>query len=218
MFNHSHGTSAVHRRVAASRRPGRGRRGLRRVRLPRHPGVGGRDGGRDLPAYVFRLFPTKRDLFVAAQRVCFDRIIDAMRAAVEDLPAAAPSSAAPSAAPSAASASAPSSSDPASVLAAMAEAYAALIADHKLLMLQVHALAATDEPEIRRALRDEHARLVRYVAERSGADRPAVREFYARGQLCQLVAALGLGSADGDGEWAAYLTEGLVHYPRTPAD
>ncbi|GAA1988516.1 TetR/AcrR family transcriptional regulator [Amycolatopsis minnesotensis] len=140
------------------------------------------------PAYVFRLFPTKQDLFVAATSACFDRIIDTLRAAVDQLPAASPGR----------------------VLAAMAEAYAALITDRKLIMLQVHALAASDEPAIRDALCGGQARLVDYVAGRSRAAQPDVQAFFARGQLCHLVATLGI--EDSAAGWALQLTEGLVHY------
>jgi len=145
------------------------------------------------PAYVFRLFPSKRDLFLATLHTCFDRILDALRASVEDLPAAGPDA----------------------ILSAMAGSYAALITDRKLLMLQVHALAASDEPEIQEALRAEHARLVRYVTDRSGAPQPAVQEFFARGQLCHLVTALNIEATDET--WTRYLVEGLTHSPDTPA-
>ena len=141
------------------------------------------------PAYVFRLFPTKQDLFVGALHACFDRILDALRDAVEDLPAASPGR----------------------ILAAMADAYAALIVDRQLIMLQVHALAASDEPVIRDALRAEQARLVEYVSDRSRAAQPDIQSFFARGQLCHLVAALGV--EDVKDEWALRLTEGLLHYP-----
>ncbi|QWF79318.1 TetR/AcrR family transcriptional regulator [Amycolatopsis sp. CA-230715] len=140
------------------------------------------------PAYVFRLFPTKQDLFVAATSACFDRILDTLRAAVDQLPAASPGR----------------------VLATMADAYAALITDRELIMLQVHALAASDEPAIREALRGDQARLVDYVTSRSRAAQPDIQAFFARGQLCHLAAALGI--EDSAETWALQLTEGLLHY------
>jgi AcrR family transcriptional regulator len=141
------------------------------------------------PAYVFRLFPTKQKLFVATLSACFDRILAGLQAAVEDLPAASPGR----------------------LLAAMADAYAALIRDRKLIMLQVHALAASDEPAIRDALRSEQARLIEFVAGRSRAAQPDIQAFFARGQLCHVVAALGI--EDSTDRWALQLTEGLLHYP-----
>lgn len=140
------------------------------------------------PAYVFRLFSAKVDLFVATLRTCFDRILATLRDSVAELPAAGPEE----------------------VLAAMADAYAALITDRRLIMIQVHALAASDDPAIRDAPRDEQARLTDYAADRSRADGPRVQDFFARRQLCHLVAALGIEeSAE---PWARYLTEGLVHH------
>ncbi|WP_028923728.1 TetR/AcrR family transcriptional regulator [Pseudonocardia acaciae] len=147
------------------------------------------------PAYVFRLFPTKQGLFIAAVHACFDRILDALATRADALPSTAPAP---------------------EVLSSMADAYAALIADRTLLALQVHALAAADEPEIQRALRAEHARLVRYVADRSRAPLPAVQNFFARGQLCHLVTVLGIESVDE--EWAGYLNEGIRHYPAEARD
>ncbi|WP_406149631.1 TetR/AcrR family transcriptional regulator [Streptomyces sp. NBC_01012] len=144
------------------------------------------------PAYVFRLFPAKVDLFTATLHTCFARILKALRDSVEELPAAGPEE----------------------VLAAMANAYAALIADRKLLMLQVHALAASDDTAIREALRGEQARLADYVADRSKAPQPQVQAFFARGQLCHMVVALDIESSREP--WASYLTEGLVHTPPGP--
>ncbi|GAA5066573.1 TetR/AcrR family transcriptional regulator [Nocardia callitridis] len=139
------------------------------------------------PAYVFRLFPTKREVFIAALHECFDRIIDALGKAVRQ----------------------GSSEEPAQVLEMMVGAYARLIADRHLLMLQVHALAASDEPEIRAALKAEQDRLVSFVAERSHADQPALQGFFARGQLCHMVAVLGI---EGDqAPWARILADGLTH-------
>ena len=139
-------------------------------------------------AYVFRLFPSKLDLFVATIQAGFDRILAALREGVEQLPAASPGR----------------------ILAAMADAYAALITDRKLIMLQVHALAASDEPAIREALRNQQGRLVEYVADRSKAAQPDVQAFFARGQLCHLVVALDITAARD--AWVPYLTDGLIHY------
>jgi AcrR family transcriptional regulator len=142
------------------------------------------------PAYVFRLFPTKRELFVAAVHECFDRIIATVARAADDSGA----------------------TDPDAVLGAMAGGYARLIADRSLIMMQVHALAASDDEEIRAAFTAEQARAVAFVAERSGAAQPAIQLFFARGQLCHLVTALGI--EDDPSEWAHLLGDGLVHAPR----
>jgi len=77
-------------------------------------------------------------------------------------------------------------------------------------MLQVHALSATDVPEIRDAVRRGIALVVDLVTELSGPDPAAVQKFMAWGQLCHLVVM-----ADLDGipsSWAKTVTSGIRHY------
>jgi AcrR family transcriptional regulator len=138
-------------------------------------------------SYVFRLFGDKRELFVAALRRCFERIQEALREGAD----------------------AAGSSRPREVLDGMAVAYAKLIAERDLLMIQVHALAASDD-------------LVDFVQSRSGASETAVQSFFARGQLCHLITALGIaGSApetnvSPDEPWVHTLTAGIRHLPARP--
>ncbi|MFD6287062.1 TetR/AcrR family transcriptional regulator [Streptomyces sp. NPDC060205] len=135
-------------------------------------------------AHLFRLFPAKVHLFNATAHVCFDRILQALSDSVAVLPAAGSEE----------------------VLSAMADAYTALIADRRLLMLQVSAPAASDDPAIRETLRTKQARLAEYVADRSKAPQSQIQMFFARGQLPHMVVALGIESSREP--WAAYLTEG----------
>ena len=144
------------------------------------------------PAYASKLFASKERLFVAALEECFERIAEALARAVDSALDATPSG----------------------LLSAMAVAYADLIADRDLLMLQVHALAATDVPAVGDAMRAGIARVVDLVSERSGADDAHVQTFMARGQLCHLLTAL--DAFDDAGAWAATLTAGFVHGPGTP--
>lgn len=141
------------------------------------------------PAYVFRLFDSKLGLFVAALEHCFERIVEALDEGAERAPA----------------------SDPVAVLSAMGDAYAELIADRDLLMLQVHALSAADVPEIAEAMRRGAARIVGFARRRSGAPEPAVQQFMAYGQLCHLIVAIGLDGRPED--WARLLTAGMSHPP-----
>ncbi len=143
------------------------------------------------PAYVFRLFGNKQGLFTGALQLCFARVQEALGAGAD----------------------AAHSGDPDRVLDRMGQAYAQLINDGSLLMLQVHALAATDDPAIRAALQECQQRLTDFVLERSGADQGAVQAFFAKGQLCHFVVALGIaGSASQAREpWAQILSAGLRH-------
>lgn len=139
------------------------------------------------PAYVFKLFPSKVSLFVAALDRCYELVAHALSngaARAED-------------------------DDPAKILYEMGGAYAELIADRDLLMLQVHAQSAADTPEIADAVRRGLAKVTELARRRSGADGDQVQRFIAYGQLCHLIATLDLD--DHVGEWAAVLSAGIRH-------
>jgi AcrR family transcriptional regulator len=134
-------------------------------------------------AYLFRLFPTKVDLAVAVAERCMARIHAAFVAAA-----------------------AQASRDREDVLPAMGQAYVELLAaDPELLLLQLHAHAASPEhPEMREAVRAGWQRLVEMVLALSGAPGEEVQRFFAHGMLLNIVAALDLGAVDAP--WANTLT------------
>lgn len=139
------------------------------------------------PAYVFKLFPGKVALFVAALDRCYELVEQAL-------------------AKGAARADGAGSER---ILHEMGGAYAELIGDRNLLMLQVHAQSAADVPEIADAVRRGLARVTECAKAHSGAVDGEVQRFVAYGQLCHLITTLEL---DGhDAEWAAILTAGLRH-------
>ena len=76
--------------------------------------------------YLFRLFPTKKALFLALVERCFRRVEDAFAAAAGDLAGE-------------------------EALTAMADAYHRLLEDRTLLLLQMQIYAACGDPEIRDA-------------------------------------------------------------------
>lgn len=140
------------------------------------------------PAYVFKLFPSKGALFAAALARCFERVEETLRGAAESV----------------------RGHEPQAVLDAMADAYAGLIRDRSLLLLQVHAMSAAHQVEgVEAALREGIARVVRAVSTSSGADDAAVQRFVAFGQLCHLIVTADIDGADG--AWAALLTRGIRH-------
>jgi AcrR family transcriptional regulator len=139
------------------------------------------------PAYVFKLFPSKERLFVAALDHCFELVVAALERGAD----------------------AASSHSPHDVLDAMGLAYAELIADRELLMLQVHAQSAADIPEIGESLRRGLERVTTFASSRSRADDKSVQRFIAYGQLCHLIVTAGLDSQSG--AWAAILTDGIRH-------
>jgi hypothetical protein len=91
----------------------------------------------------------------------------------------------------------------------MGAAYATLISNRDLLMLQVHALSVADVPEIGAAFRKRLQTIAKFVKSRSGAPDDAVQRFFAYGQLCHLITTISL---DGNtSAWARMLTTGMRH-------
>ncbi|MFE1408308.1 TetR/AcrR family transcriptional regulator [Streptomyces sp. NPDC058770] len=140
-------------------------------------------------AYVYRLFPNKEALFTAVVEHCFTRV----RAALEQ------------------GAAEVASSEAQAVLDSMGDAYARLISDNDLLLVQLHAqAAAVSEPAIREAVRAGYARTVEYVRGASGGSEEQVQKFFAAGTLCHLIASLDASSVDAP--WTRTLAAGIVHY------
>jgi AcrR family transcriptional regulator len=122
--------------------------------------------------YVFQLFGTKKDLFLAVVRSCFSRIIGSF----ED----------------AAGRWTPGTDDCDSPLMAMGLAYKRLLADRTLLLMQLQSYAACSDPDVRTAVREGWANLYRRVSEMSGARKDEIHQFFAEGMLLNLGAAVGL--------------------------
>jgi len=144
-------------------------------------------GAQISPAYVFKLFPSKERLFVAALDDCFERILETLAAGAD--------------------ASVDQGAD--AVLDAMGGSYAELISDRTLLLLQVHAQSVADIPEIGQALRAGLKRVTRFAKTRSGATDSAVQRFVAYGQLCHLIVTAGIDGVPE--EWATILSHGIRH-------
>lgn len=122
--------------------------------------------------YLFQLFGTKKELFLAAVRVCFERT----RGAFED--GARPTRT--------------SNADPAGILTAMGEAYVRLLlGDRDLLRLQLHAYAACNDPDVQALVREEYQALWRRVADLSAAPQEALLAWFANGMLINVISSLG---------------------------
>ncbi len=133
--------------------------------------------------YVFSLFPSKRDLFVAAVERGFERVAELFtRAAAEFDPAAAGSDG--------------------DVLTAMGLGYIELLAsDRSLLMLQHHAYAACDDEAIRAHVRAAYARLVAVIQQLSGAEPELIDGFMRLGMWLNVQAAMGVEDLSSSCEW-----------------
>ncbi len=129
--------------------------------------------------YLFQLFGTKKKLFIAAVRRCFERTVAAFRSAAAEAGEEAGSEA---------------------VLMAMGLAYHKLLEDRDKLLMQMQAYAACTDPEVADVVRDEFLRLVRFVQSASGASDDAVHDWLAQGMLMNVAAAMDLNEVDAD--WA----------------
>ena len=126
--------------------------------------------------YVFRLFGTKKKLFAEACRRCMREVREAMATAAEGKRGK-------------------------EALSAMGAAYVQLLeADPRRLKLQMHMYAASDEPEIRKVAREGYGELVRFAEQVSGQSGKPITQFFARGMLINVIAAMGL--RDGGTDWA----------------
>ena len=121
--------------------------------------------------YLFRLFPTKKALFLALVERCFQRIRDTFAAAAKNL-------------------------DGEEALMAMADAYTSLLDDRTLLLLQMQAYAACDDEEIRDATRSGFKRLWEISERLTGLPYQTVVDFFAVGMLMNVAAAMDLPSVD----------------------
>jgi AcrR family transcriptional regulator len=134
--------------------------------------------------YVFSLFPSKLELFLAALERSFEAVADTFRRAAEDF----------------ARGRAPKKCDDA--LAAMGDAYKKLLAsDRDLLMLQHQCYAACDDEEVRARVRRSFAQLVELARELSGADSEQLDDFFRHGMALNVAAALGVDDLSSTSAW-----------------
>jgi AcrR family transcriptional regulator len=121
--------------------------------------------------YLFRLFPTKKALFIELVGRCFRRIQDTFAVAVGE-------------------------STGEEALTAMADAYERLLDDRTLLLLQMQAYAACEDPDIRAATRDGFKDLWGLIERLTGLPFQTVVDFFAVGMLMNVAAAMDLPSVD----------------------
>ncbi len=131
--------------------------------------------------YLFRLFGTKKELFMATVERCFGKTLETFEAAAAGLQGQA-------------------------ALEAISAAYHELLTDRRMLRGQMQAYAACDDPGVREVVRRGFGDLYEYVARVSGASPEELRTFFAEGMLVNVVAAMDLPSSKD--AWAKRLVEG----------
>jgi AcrR family transcriptional regulator len=135
-----------------------------------------REAGISQP-YLFRLFNTKRELFLACLDVSDARITETFRTAARGVARE-------------------------EVLPAMGRAYMDLLADRTALLFQMQSYAACADDVIQARVRENYGDLVREVTRLSGATPEEVWQFFSNGMLLNVIASLDLKSISEQDEWA----------------
>jgi AcrR family transcriptional regulator len=134
--------------------------------------------------YVFRIFGTKKELFIAVVARCFRETLESFQQAAEGKRGS-------------------------EALDAMGKVYVeTLLKDRVRLRSQMQAYAATGDPDIERVVRHGYSDLVTYV-EHVAANLPPeeISRFFASGMLLNVIASMGL--QDLSEPWAARLVNGI---------
>jgi AcrR family transcriptional regulator len=134
--------------------------------------------------YLFRLFGTKKKLFIESVGRCMQDMLELFRAAAGDLRGE-------------------------EALHAMGDAYVALVLeDRTRLLMQMQAYAACDDAEVREAMRTGYGKLHLFVETASGLSPEAVSQWFAVGKLLNVIACMEL--LDSREPWARRLVEGAI--------
>ena len=133
--------------------------------------------------YLFRLFGTKKELFIASVRRCFRETLELFQRAAEGKRGE-------------------------EALQAIGEAYQELLrTDRTRLRMQMQSYAAAaEDADVREVVRAGYGDLVAYVRRVSGADWPEVWGFFATGMMLNVLAAMGFD--DTPEPWMAELLAG----------
>jgi AcrR family transcriptional regulator len=121
--------------------------------------------------YLFRLFGTKKELFLETVRRGFRHVLAVFQEA----------------------AAADREGD---VFLSMGHAYGDVRRDRARLMFQMQAYAACEDPEVRKVVREEFAAVYKFVESVSGGDQEAVHRFFKTGMLINVAAAMDLAALD----------------------
>ena len=124
--------------------------------------------------YVYRLFGTKKDLFLAATGRVRERIQEAFRRAAE--------------------------AEPEDPLGAMGRAYDSVLSNREEMLLLLQGFVA-DDAEVRDVVGERYAALWRFVAETTGASEAELWSFFASGMLLTINSTIGLMDRLGQEQW-----------------
>ena len=134
--------------------------------------------------YIFRLFGTKKQLFMESVRWGFDHTVETFREAGANSP------------------------DGHTALRRMGQAYEQLVVDPRFLGIQLQGYASTDDPEIQAVVEDGFGRLVQEIVRHTGIDAEQLAAFLGRGMLMNVASSMGV--LDSDEGWARMIRDGCI--------
>jgi AcrR family transcriptional regulator len=145
--------------------------------------------------YVFSLFPTKRDLFIAACERGFQMVMDLFSAQAAEFKLQHPDGDYPRE----------------ELLAWLGDSYIELLATNRTkLMFQLQAYAACSDEAIRERVSAAYERLGLHVREITGATEDEVNEFLSHGMWLNVQAAIGRADLEAACEWIRRRRDGDV--------
>jgi AcrR family transcriptional regulator len=130
--------------------------------------------------YLFRLFGTKKELYLESVRRCLAQTLEVFREA----------------------AAGKSGED---ALEAIGAAYGVLLKDRTRLQAQMQAYAACGDEDVRNVVRAGYGELVQFAERVSGAEPKRIRDFFAFGMLLNVFASMDL--LDQKSPWAKKLLD-----------
>ena len=133
--------------------------------------------------YVFRLFGTKKELFLETVRRGFRHVLQVFQEAAAE-------------------------NREGDVFLSMGSAYGDVRRDRASLMFQMQAYAACEDPDVRKVVREEYAAIYKFVESVSGGDEAKVQEFFRIGMLINVAAAMDLGALDS--RWSQSFLKGCL--------
>lgn len=138
--------------------------------------------------YLFRLYGTKKQLFLAAVDRLHELTGAALEAGIAEMDA----------------------DDACGPFEAIGHAFKAAMATPGLLRMQSQAFAACADPDVRRVVREGYGRLVDRVQAATGASPEVLAGFVAKGMLLHVLAAMDVLYEDSGLAWAERLKEGCL--------
>jgi AcrR family transcriptional regulator len=137
-------------------------------------------------SYVFKLYPTKEDIFVAVVDLCFNRIVERFQDAAVGV-----------------------TGTPAERLKKIGISYADILRDRNLMLIQLHAYSASSVPAIREAVKSGLQRIVEYIQGETGVTDDEIQQFIGQGLLATMNVALGIEYLQE--AWAQALNRNIIY-------